>query len=173
MMTDLRYGLRQLLKHPAFTIIAILTLALGIGANTAIFSVVNAVLLKPLPFPEPEQLIAIGMTDTRQKGQTDLNALSYPDFFDLREQNRTLASIAALRDPILSLSSEEGASSVRGIKASAEFFDVLGIKPQMGRAFVRDDEQAGGGAGGLKVIISDDCWKKRFAADPNMIGRTV
>src|SRR5438067_1273792 len=173
MMTDLRYGLRQLLKHPAFTIIAILTLALGVGANTAIFSVVNSVLLKPLPFPEPDQLIALGNIDTRQKGQTDLNALSYPDFFDFRDQNRTLASIAALRDPILSLSSEEGASSVRGIKASAEFFEVLGIKPQMGRAFVRDDEQAGGGAGGLKVIISDDCWKKRFAADPNVIGRTV
>src|SRR5207237_7426150 len=89
MMNDIRYGLRQLIKHPAFTIIAILTLALGIGANTAIFSVVNAVLLKPLPFPEPEQLIALGMTDesTRLKGaHMELNSLSYPDFFDYREQ---------------------------------------------------------------------------------------
>src|SRR5204862_3783750 len=89
MLNDIRYGLRQLWKHPAFTIVAVLTLALGIGANTAIFSVVNAVLLKPLPFPAPEQLIALGMIDTRQKAtQTELNSLSYPDFFDFRDQNR-------------------------------------------------------------------------------------
>ena len=173
MLNDIRYGLRQLIKHPAFTIIAILTLALGIGANTAIFSVVNAVLLKPLPFPEPEQLIAVGMTDTRQKGQTELSSLSYPDFFDFRDQNRTLASSAVYRDRSFALTSEEGASSVHGVKASAEFFDVLGIKPKMGRGFVRDDEQAGGGTGGFKVVISDDFWKKHFGGDPNAIGRTV
>src|SRR5438105_3984409 len=173
MMNDIRYGLRQLIKHPAFTIIAIVTLALGIGANTAIFSVVNAVLLKPLPFPEPDQLIAVGMTDTRQKGQTELNSLSYPDFFDFRDQNRTLASSAVYRDLSFALTSEEGATSVHGVKVSAEFFDVLGIKPKMGRAFVRDDEQAGGGAGGFKVIISDEFWKKHFGGDPNVIGRTI
>ena len=173
MLNDIRYGLRQLIKHPAFTIIAILTLALGIGANTAIFSVVNAVLLKPLPFPEPEQLIAFGMTDTRQKGQTELGSLSYPDFFDFRDQNRTLANSAVYRDRSFALTSEEGASSVHGVKASAEFFDVLGIKPKMGRAFARDDEQGGGGTGGFKVVISDDFWKKHFGADPNVIGRTV
>jgi len=173
MLNDIRYGLRQLIKHPAFTIIAIATLALGIGANTAIFSVVNAVLLKPLPFPEPEQLLAVGMTDARQKSQTDLNSLSYPDFFDFRDQNRTLASVAVYRDRSFALTSEEGATSVRGAKVSAEFFDVLGIKPKIGRAFVRDDERAAGGNGGFKVIISDAFWKKHFAADPNVIGRTV
>src|SRR5436309_1542611 len=173
MLNDVRYGLRQLIKHPAFTIIAILTLALGIGANTAIFSVVNAVLLKPLPFPDPDQLIAIGMTDTRQKSQTDLNSLSYPDFFDFRDQNRTLASSAVYRDRSFALTGAEGATSARGAKVSAEFFDVLGIKPKMGRAFVRDDEQGGGGPGGFKVIISDEFWKKHFGADPNVIGYTV
>src|SRR5437868_2467775 len=173
MLNDIRYGLRQLIKHPAFTIIAILTLALGIGANTAIFSVVNAVLLKPLPFPDPDQLIAIGMTDTRQKSQTDLNSLSYPDFFDFRDQNRTLASSAVYRDRSFALTGAEGATSARGAKVSAEFFDVLGIKPKMGRAFVRDDEQGGGGPGGFKVIISDEFWKKHFGADPNVIGHTV
>src|SRR3954447_4265711 len=160
MLTDLRYGLRQLIKHPAFTIIAILTLALGIGANTAIFSVVNAVLLKPLPFPEPEQLIAFGMTDARAKDQANLGSLSYPDFFDFRDQNRTLASSAVYRDRAFALSAEEGATSLRGQKVSAEFFDVIGIKPAMGRAFVRDDEQGGGGPGGFKVIISHDFWQK-------------
>ncbi|MEY2501487.1 MAG: hypothetical protein QOI07_1821 [Verrucomicrobiota bacterium] len=173
MLNDIRYGLRQLIKHPAFTIIAVLTLALGIGANTAIFSVVNAVLLKPLPFPAADQLIAIGMTDTRQKGETNLNSLSYPDFFDFRDQNRTLASSAVYRDRAFALTSEEGATSLRGVKASAEFLDVLGIKPQMGRGFVRDDDEAGGGAGGFKVIISHEFWQKHFGADPNVIGRPI
>jgi putative ABC transport system permease protein len=174
MMTDIRYGLRQLFKHPAFTIIAVLTLALGIGANTAIFSVVNAVLLKPLPFPEPEQLIAVGMTDTRQKGtQTELGSLSYPDFFDFREQNRTLASVAIYRDSLYALAAAEGAQSILGVKCSAEFFDVLGIKPIMGRSFSRADELAGGGPGGLKVILAHDFWQKQFGGDPNVLGRTV
>ncbi|HSV63647.1 MAG TPA: ABC transporter permease [Chthoniobacterales bacterium] len=173
MLNDIRYGIRQLIKHPAFTIIAILTLALGIGANTAIFSVVNAVLLKPLPFPAPDQLIAVGMTDTRQKDQTNLGSLSYPDFFDFRDQNRTLANIAVYRDRSAALTGEEGATSVHGVRASAEFFDILGIKPKIGRAFARDDEQAGGGPGGFKVVISDDFWKKHFGGDPNVLGRTV
>jgi predicted permease len=173
MLNDIRYGLRQLIKHPAFTIIAILTLALGIGANTAIFSVVNAVLLKPLPFPQPDQLIAFGMTDTRQKGETSLGSLSYPDFFDFRDQNRTLASAAVYRDRSFALTSEAGATSLRGVKVSAEFFDVIGIKPKMGRAFVRDDEQGGGGAGGFKVIVSHDFWQRHFGGDPNVLGRTV
>jgi len=173
MLNDIRYGLRQLIKHPAFTIIAITTLALGIGANTAIFSVVNAVLLKPLPFPAPEQLVAFGMTDTRQKDQTNLGSLSYPDFFDFRDQNRTLSSSAVYRDGSYALTSEEGATSVRGNRVSAEFFDVIGIKPKMGRAFFRDDEKSGGGPGGFKLIISDEFWKTHFGADPNVIGRTV
>jgi putative ABC transport system permease protein len=174
MMNDLRYGLRQLWKHPAFTLVAVLTLALGIGANTAIFSVVNAVLLKPLPFPESEQLIAVGMTDTRQKGtQTDLGSLSYPDFFDFRDQNRTLASIAMYRDPLFALAAAEGAQSIHGATCSAEFFDVLGIKPIMGRAFSRADEQAGGGPGGPKVILSHDFWQKQFGGDQNVLGRTL
>src|SRR5205814_4572811 len=176
MINDIRYGLRQLWKHPAFTIIAILTLALGIGANTAIFSVVNAVLLKPLPFPAPAQLIAVGMTDesTRLKGaHMELNSLSYPDFFDYREQNRTLASSAVYRDRSFALTSEEGATSLRGVKVSAEFFDVLGIKPKIGRTFGRDDEQGGGGPGAFKVIISQDFWQKHFGGDPNVLGRTI
>jgi putative ABC transport system permease protein len=174
MMTDIRYGLRQLWKHPAFTIVAVLTLALGIGANTAIFSVVNAVLLKPLPFPAPDELIAVGMTDTRQKAtQTELGSLSYPDFFDFRDQNRTLASSAVYRDRSFALTSEEGATSLRGVKVSAEFFDVLGIKPKMGRGFARDDEQGGGGPGGFKVIISHDFWQKHFGGDANALGRAI
>src|SRR3712207_2061267 len=99
MLSDIRYGLRQLAKHPAFTFVAVVTLALGIGANTAIFSVVNALLLKPLPFPAAEQLVAFGSVDTRKSGTpAELSAVSYPDFFDYRDQNRTLASLAVYKD---------------------------------------------------------------------------
>ena len=174
MLNDIRYGLRQLWKHPAFTIVAVLTLALGIGANTAIFSVVNAVLLKPLPFPAPDELIAVGVIDTRQKAtQTELGSLSYPDFFDYRDQNRTLQNIAVYRERSFALTGEEGASSVRGIKSSAEYFDVLGIKPKIGRTFARADEQGGGGPGGFKVIISHNFWQKKFGGDANVLGQTL
>lgn len=173
-MNDIRYGLRQMMKHPGFTLIAALTLALGIGANTAIFSVVNALLLKPLPFPAPQQLVAFGMTDTRQKAtQNDLGSLSYPDFFDFRAQNRMLSSIAIFRDRAFALTSEEGATSLRGVKASAEFFDVLGVKPIMGHTFTRSDEQAGGGPGGFKLIISHDFWKKHFGGEASVLGRNI
>ncbi|MBA3762776.1 MAG: ABC transporter permease, partial [Chthoniobacterales bacterium] len=174
MLSDLRYGLRQLAKNPGFTIVAVLTLALGIGANTAIFSVVNALLLKPLPFPAAEQLVAFGMTDARQKAtQSELNSLSYPDFFDFREQNRTLASVAIYRDRMFAITSEEGASSLRGVKASAEFLDVLGVKPIIGRNFTRPDEQAGGGPGGFQVVLSHEYWRNHFGGDNNVLGRTI
>src|SRR3982750_4190265 len=95
MLSDIRFAFRMLARSPGFTAIAILTLALGIGANTAIFSVVNALLLKPLPFPNPQELVAFGMTNTKLKDeQTTLGSLSYPDFFDFREQNHTFASMA-------------------------------------------------------------------------------
>ena len=173
MLTDIRYGLRQLVKNPGFTVVAVLTLALGIGANTAIFSVVNAVLLKPLPFPASQQLLALGMADTRQKTQTELNSLSYPDFFDFRDQNRTLEYSAVYRESGFALTSAEGATSYRGVKASAEFFDVLGIKPAIGRNFAREDEKAGGGPGGFKVILNHDFWQRQYSGDQNVIGRTI
>src|SRR5215831_13932992 len=98
-MNDLRYGFRQLIKHPGFTLVAVLTLALGIGANTAIFSVVNAVLLKPLPFPAPEELVAFGGIELTETTATPrLSSLCYPDFFDFREQNRSFSSMAVYSD---------------------------------------------------------------------------
>ncbi len=172
MFTDIRYGLRQLLKHPGFTCVAVLTLALGIGANTAIFSVVNALLLKPLPYPASQELVAYGMSDSRST-HGELFSISYPDFFDFREQNRTLASIAVYRDRAFAMTGEEGASSVRGVKASAEFFDVLGVKPIIGHNFIRTDEQAGGGPNGLSVILSYEFWQKHFAGDKNVLAHTM
>ncbi|MFL6528267.1 MAG: ABC transporter permease [Chthoniobacterales bacterium] len=173
MLSDIRFGIRQLLKNPGFTIIAVLTLAIGIGANTAIFSVVNALLLKPLPFPQPQQLVAVGMTDTRQKDRTDLGSLSYPDFFDFREQNRSFSSAALYRTRSIALTGDGGASSTAATKVSAEFFDVLGVQPMIGRGFNREDELGGGGPGGFKVVISYDFWRKEFGGDKNVVGRTI
>jgi putative ABC transport system permease protein len=173
MLNDIQYGLRQLIKNPAFTLIAALTLALGIGANTAIFSVVNALLLKPLPFPNPQELTAFGMTSKRVKDQTDLGSLSYPDFFDFRAQNRTLSSMAVFRVRPSAVTNAEGAASVLGVKASAEFFDVLEVKPIMGHTFTQADEKAGGGPGGFKIIISNDFWKKQFGGEANVLGLTI
>jgi putative ABC transport system permease protein len=174
MMTDIRYGVRQLLKHPAFTLVAVLTLALGIGANTAIFSVVNAVLLKPLPFPAPEQLVAVGGVDLNATASPPrLDSLCYPDFFDFREQNRSFSSMAIYRNRTLALVDEKGAQSVSGEKVSGEFFDVLGIKPMLGRGFVRADEQAGGGPGGLKVVASYGFWQSHFNHADDVIGRVL
>jgi putative ABC transport system permease protein len=174
MMTDIRYGLRQLIQHPAFSIIAILTLALGIGANTAIFSVVNAVLLKPLPFPAPEQLVAVGGVELNEAASPPrLGSMCYPDFFDFREQNRSFENIAVYRSRELTLVDSSDAHSFRGQKVSAEFFDVLGIKPSAGRGFVRADEQPGGGPGGFKVILSDGFWRSQFNGAQDVIGRVL
>ncbi|PYI93189.1 MAG: ABC transporter permease [Verrucomicrobia bacterium] len=172
LLQDVRFASRMLLKQPGFAIIAVLTLALGIGGNTAIFSVVNAVLLRPLPFPQPEQVIAVGTIDTRQK-QHRLGALSYPDFFDIRDQNRTLNGLALYRDRNVAFTSNSGAMSLRSLKVSAEFFEVLGINPMIGRGFRRVDEQAGGGPGGFKVVLSHDLWQTQFGGDRNILGQTI
>jgi putative ABC transport system permease protein len=173
-MNDLKFALRQLRKSPGFTLVAVLTLALGIGANTAIFSVVNAVLLKPLPFPSPDRLAAIGSTNLRDPDRShQFNSLSYPDFFDFRNQNRTFDCISIYRGGSYALVNEQGAQNVQGLKVSAEFFDVVGVKPAIGRAFVREDEQAGGGPGGFKVVLTHDLWMRLFNGDKAAIGRTL
>ena len=174
MLTDIRYGLRQLIKHPGFTIVAVLTLALGIGANTAIFSVVNAVLLKPLPFPAPNELVAVGGVDlTETASPPKLSSMCYPDFFDFRDQNHSFTGMTVYRDLNLALVDEQEAQSVRGEKVSGEFFDVLGVKPIMGRGFARADEQPGGGPGGFKVVLGYAFWQSHFNRAEDVIGRVL
>ena len=166
--------MRQLIKHPGFTLVAVLTLALGIGANTAIFSVVNAVLLKPLPFSAPEELVAMGGVDLSETASSPrLYSLCFPDFSDFREQNRSFSTMAVYRDRAVALVDEKGARSLRGEKVSGEFFDVLGVKPVLGRGFNRADEQAGGGPGGLKVVLSYGFWQSHFNRADDVIGRVL
>ena len=171
---DLRFGARMLFKNRSFTVIATLAIALGIGANTAIFSVVNAVLLRPLPYPAPQQLVAVYGTDTR-KPDNSLNkdSTSYPDFFDWRDQNQSFENIAAYRGIALSLTGGDMPIQVSGQVVSAEIFDLLHVKPLLGRTFKREEEKVGGGDTTRAAIISYIFWQKQFGGEANTIGRTL
>jgi putative ABC transport system permease protein len=174
-MNELRFALRQLQKSPSFTIIAVLALAIGIGANTAIFSVVNAVLLKPLPFPKPEQLVAIGSVEQQGRAASSrgLDSLSYPDFFDFRAQTKCLAAIAVYRSENYALAGSSEAQSLRGECVSAEFFNVLGVRPQVGRTFTPEEEKAGGGPIGLTAVLSHEFWQRQFKGAANAVGSVL
>lgn len=165
---DLRYGIRQLMKSPMFTFVAVLTLALGIGANTAIFSVVNAVLLRPLPYNEPEQLVAVAESDTRKpEGR---GAISYPNFFDWRTQNSSFENIASYYTGSMALTDLDTPVQIESATVSSNLFAVLKANPQLGRWFTEGEEKANTQ---LAVIISHRLWQKQFGGDPNITARTI
>jgi predicted permease len=164
---DLRYAIRTLARTPGFTIIIVLTLALSIGANSAIFSVIQGVLLRPLPYRQPERLVRVYFqSDSQPKFPLNPN-----DFRDFRERNRTFESIAAMNRRDVQLSGN-GADPVmlRAFTVTAGYFGVLGLKPARGRDFTTDDELAGRGR---LAILSDHLWRSRFSSDPNILGRKV
>ncbi len=164
---DLRYGARMLLKKPGFTLIAVLTLALGIGANTAIFSVVNAVLLRPLPYAEPESLVALWESNTRRpEGR---NAISYPNFFDWRAQSKSFERMASYYTNDMAFTGIATPVNLRSAVVSPELFGTLGVKPQLGRWFVGEEEKPGIRA----AIINHGLWQRQFGGDPNIVGRAV
>jgi putative ABC transport system permease protein len=163
---DLRYCLRMLAKKPGFTLIAVLTLALGIGANSAIFSVVNGVLLRPLPFNEPEQLVRLWETSPRFSAQLP----SAPNLQDWREQNTVFTQIGAYSEGSFNLLSKASPERVSGAMVSAEFFEVLGVAPQLGRAIAKGEDEAGRQR---VVVLSDQLWRKNFAAAPDVIGTSI
>ena len=171
LIQDLRYGARMLLKKPGFTAVAIIAIALGIGANTAIFSVVNTVLLRPLPYNEPERLLAVWETDTRKADNK--GSISYPNFFDWRERNQSFENVAVYRGAAFSMSGEGQPVQLSGEVVSAEMFDLLDVKPYLGRTFKREDERVGGATSSRAAIISYSLWQRQFAADPDVIGRTI
>ncbi len=171
---DVRFGARMLFKNRSFTVIATLAIALGIGANTAIFSVVNAVLLRPLPYNTPEQLVAVYETDTRKPNDAlNKDSTSYPNFFDWREQNQSFENIAIYRGIALSLTGGNTPIQVSGQVVSAEIFDLLHVKPLLGRTFKREEEKVGGGDTTRAAIISYSFWRKQFGGETNAIGRTM
>ncbi|MEN3334746.1 MAG: hypothetical protein V7641_4111, partial [Blastocatellia bacterium] len=164
---DLRYSLRLLRKRPGFTLVAVITLALGIGANTAIFSLVNTVLLRPFPVARPNELYALSAT-----GKNDaILAFSYPDFVDYRDRNDVLAGIFATRIAPMSLSRNSNNERVWGYLVSGNYFEVLGVNAAQGRTFTADEDRARLAA--PVAVLSYACWQRRFGADPAVVGQDV
>jgi putative ABC transport system permease protein len=165
---DLRYGFRILWKSPGFTAVAVLTLALGIGANTAIFTIVNSVLLRPLPFPNPDQLVSLNEKDMRGDLPGGLMAnTSYPDFFDWRAQNHVFENMAAFRHTGYTLTGAGTALHIDAVIVTADFFSVLGIPPTLGRGFLPEEEK------GRFAVLSHELWQSKYAADPAILGKNI
>ncbi|HEX6071251.1 MAG TPA: ABC transporter permease, partial [Longimicrobiaceae bacterium] len=165
LLQDLRYAARRLSRSRGFTLLAVLTLALGIGANSAIFSVVNAVLLRPLPFAEPEALDQIH--STRRGGHIPLSG---PDFMQMRDESRAYASLAAYTFSFPNLTGEGDPVRLNGTAVSATFFDVLGVRPLLGRTFASDENEPGRNR---VAVLSHALWQQRFGGNPGVIGRAI
>ena len=170
---DFRFALRQLRKSPGFTLVAVLTLALGIGANTTIFSVMNATLLKPLAFPDPNRLVLVWQTYGKEPG--NFNIISAPNYWDFERQNRVFEGIA-LCDSVgrgynlSATGSSREPEQVPGLRVSANFFPVLGVQPFLGRSFLPEEEVRGKDH---EVILSYGLWQRRYGADRTLVGKTI
>ena len=166
LLQDIRYGVRMLRKSPGFAVVAIITLALGIGANTAIFSVVNGVLLNPLPYPQPEQLMALYQRTT----QFAESSISYPNFLDWQRDNRSFSAIAAYRSEDFNLTQMGKPERLKGGMISASFFPLFGVKPVIGRAFAESEDLLGGAP---VALISAELWKNKFGSSPDVVGKSL
>jgi predicted permease len=169
-MQDLRYALRMLRRNPGFASVAILTLALGIGANTAIFSVVQAALLKPLPYPHPDEVVAVSTYIPQLRARFPSLAVRAVDFEELRQSNRVFSAMAAVRERNFSLTGHGEPERLYGARVSANVFSLLGVQPEIGRTFL-PEEDAPGREG--VVVISHGLWTRRFGADPDILNRTL
>jgi putative ABC transport system permease protein len=169
LVQDIRYGLRSLLKQRTFTAIAIITIALGIGANTAIFSVVNAVILRPLPYADSERLVMFWETTARDGNQEQ--PFSFADFNDVKNQTKSFSAVTAV-SPLwnFTLTGDGEPEPVQGQFISHNLFDMLGVRPEKGRTFLADDDRTGAAP---VVIISNGLWQRRFGSDPNLIGQPL
>jgi predicted permease len=167
---DLRYGARMLRKQPGFTLIAVITLALGIGANTTIFSVINSLLLKPIPFPDADRLVLVWQTQANDPKSR--NIISAPNYQDWQRQNDVFANMAIFDSAGkgYNLSGSGEPERVSGVRVSAGFFDVLGVKPRLGRTFLPEEETPGKHQ---VVVINDGLWRSRYNADPTLVGKTI
>src|SRR5260370_34931185 len=166
---DVCFGARMLWQNPGFTIVAVLTLALGIGANTAIFSYVNAWMIRPLPYPQAERLMVFESHD-KQKGSTREGVTSTASFLDFQKQNTSFEQTALWAGWNFNLTGGGAAALVEGGRVSWNYFDALGVKPMLGRTFTPDEDQPGAGH---VAILSQGLWQSRFAGDGKIIGRTI
>jgi predicted permease len=163
---DVRYGLRMLAKSPGFAVVAILTLALGIGANTALFSVVNGVLFNPLPYPQPEQLVWLA----ESKPNFATGSISFPNFQDWQKNNQSFTSMGLSRGYSYNLTGLGDAEQLRARLISSDFFTVLGVQPAIGRAFVPGEDAIGAAP---IAMISGGLWKRKFASSPDVLGKSL
>jgi hypothetical protein len=166
LLQDLRYGLRMLAKSSGFTAVAVLTLALGIGANTAVFSVLNAVLLRPLPYAQPDRLVSVQSLDMRTHTPDNL---SYPDFFDFRSRNHVFEHVVTYRDDQFTLTGFGEPMHADGETVTWDLFPLLGVQPTLGRGFLSSEEAAGSHV----VVLSHELWERQFGGDRSIVGRTT
>jgi putative ABC transport system permease protein len=168
MMADVRLAVRSLLKNRGFAAVALVTIALGVGANTAVFSVLNAALLRPLPFSDPERLVAI--YETAQRATVERRSVSYPAFQDWHHELRSFDSVAVFDDEGFTVVAGGVAERERGERVSASYFDLLGERPLLGRTFTTSEDVAGQGC---SVVLGEALWRRRFEADRGIIGRSL
>src|SRR5437667_1400944 len=168
LIQDLRYGLRMLAKNPGFTAVTVLTLGLGIGANTAIFSVVNSVLLRPLAYRESQRLYLIQVIWLQMAKFYPLIPANLPGFRIWQRDCHSFESIADGASADLTGAGE--AVEIHGVRSSANLFDVLGVRPALGRSFLPEEDEPGRGR---VVVLTDEFWRGRFHADPSVVGRAI
>ncbi len=170
MLNDLRYAFRQLTKNPGFTAVAVLTLALGIGANTAIFSVMNATLLRQLSYKEPDQIVMLWGTNPGGFGWRGKTGFSAPSFLDYKQQNQVFERMATFSGVDFTLTGADSPEPILGGMVNAEFFGVLAVQPILGRIFLEEDTQTGRDQ---VAVLSYNLWQRRFGSDPHIIGQTI
>jgi putative ABC transport system permease protein len=166
LIQDVGFGLRMLRKDPGFAVVAILTLALGIGANTVLFSIVNGVLLNPLPFPHPDQLVALG----ENKPNFENGSISFPNFRDWQKDNHSFSSIAVYRPYSFSLTGSGEAEQLDGSFVSSDLFFMLGVRPSVGRSFMPGEDEVGAAP---VALISEGLWQRKFSSSPEILGKLI
>src|SRR5258708_1185644 len=166
LLQDLRYAIRQSLKAPGLTAVVIITIALGIGANTALFSVVNGVLLNPLPYPQPEQLVAL----RESKANFEFGSIPYPNFRDWQKDNRTFSAMAVWRNSAFSLTGTGEAEQISGQFVTSDFFSIFGVKPWLGRAIAPGEDEIGAAP---IALISEGLWRRKFNSVTDILGRGI
>lgn len=168
---DVRYGARMLRKNPGFTIVAVLTLALGIGANTAIFSVINSILFKPLPVRAPQELVDIYNTPSKDEAIVDYVPLAYPDLVDFRDQSKLLSGLAGYAPTALALDRRGDSEMVPVEEVTGNYFHELGVRMRLGNGFNEAQDRVPGADG--EAVLSYAMWQNQFAGDPNIVGQTI
>src|SRR5450759_4345698 len=168
MLTDLKYALRMLAKAPTFAIIAVLTLALGIGANSAIFSVVDTVLLRPLSFKDPDRIVMAWARYVNDSGGRGVH--SFPDYADLRDQSQSFSGMAAYTRTAGTLAQADDAQLLEGVAITPEIFDVLGVPPLLGRGFNQEEAKD---QGARVIVLTYPLWQRAFGGDPKILGQQI